>query len=443
MSQTALEKRSPKGGSKRAFDDSKGTEHDGRRRIGLLAGNDISALILLNTVIPKLVAANYKPVIYMARHQSSTKDDAKQLPLQTLSFYERYLTNNVLFPIVDEDEPQRDEYGRHLKGILYSPKHLATIYGLDIKTVDDINSPAFVEEIASERNMPVLVSVRCYQIAHTALIRAQTSKNFDLKNGEESRGAFWNMHPGKLPGYQGIFAPLYAMSDNQRTFAWTLHELIYDEADEHKGIDKGAIITKVPSPIDYSAPAIDLYTQFASPAGEMLFHRIEDYFTSGVPHTPQPKKEGRYFTHPKPNFFRLKRNFAGALARLVKLGKSEGFEVDKQVAEMVKEGITEPSLADPEAMLALIMNGFFANSKAPHYTRARTALIKAIDTWEEHKNDFHRLHPKAHPDSPYGVVDYHIMAGGHMPNGIEKFLRCAAENSEASHEAADSAPQNG
>ena len=423
MSKTALNSKAPKGGSKKAFSESKGTKYDGRRRIGLLAGNDISALILLNTVIPQLVASNFKPVIYMAEHQSSIKPDAKQLELQEFSFYERYLSNNVLLPVLDEMEPQVDEYDKPIKGLLYSPQHLAELYDLDIETVEDINSSEFVEKIANEDNMPILVSIRCYQIAHTPLIKAQTKKKFELDNGEKTKGAIWNMHPGKLPGYQGIFTPLYAINDNQRTFAWSLHELIYDLKDPHKGIDKGDLITKHPSPIDYSAPVIELYTRFARPAGEMLYGRVEDYFTSGVPKTPQPKQEGEYYTHPTPDFFRLKKNWPTALARLVKLGKSTGFAVDEEVKEMVKEGMTEPQLVDPDAMLTMLMSGFFENSKAPGYARARNALKKDIETWEDNKIAFHKNHEQAHPESPYGVVDHYIMSEGRrLPNGLEKFM---------------------
>lgn len=395
---------------------------DNRRRIGLLVGNDVSALMLINRLVPKLIKAGYKPVLFMAEHRPSTKDDAKQLPLQSLAFYERYLTNNVIFPLVESIPALTGPNDQAREDILYSPRQLLEVYGIDLDYVDDINSPEFVERIRSETNMPILTSIRCYQIAHTDLISAQKDKVIKLTSGEEIKGAFWNMHPGKLPEYQGIFGPLYAMNNLQRTYAWTLHDLIYDPDDSHKGIDKGDVITQTTSPIDYSKPALEQYTSFARRAADMIYDRAEDYFRGEVPITPQSQFKGdevkeKYHTHPTSNFFESDQKWPTVLARLVEHGAAEGFYVDPKIKAKVQKGITEPHIVDCDEISEAFPKMFVAQGDM-YYEPLHIAIERAVLDWEVLREDYFRAHSEQHPDSPFGVVDAMLVSGKQLPNGF-------------------------
>jgi len=405
-----------------SFSGVNGRVHDNRRKIGLLAGNDISTLISLNHEVRKMVTAGYKPVIYMVDHRPSKKEKAHQPQIQSLAFYERYLTNNVVFPIIDQMETPSNSDGSPRDDVLYTPKQLAEMYGLNISYIDDINSDAFVDEVWQETNMPLIISIRCYQIAHERLIQAQTKKEITLSSGQKIKGAIWNMHPGKLPEYQGILGPLYAMDNLQRTYAWTLHEMIYDPNDKNKGIDKGPVITQTTAPIDYSKPAIDLYLDLAKPAADMLYDRVEDFFRGQTPVTPQNKFKGgekaQYYSHPDPKFFNDNERWPTVLARLVQLSKNEGFTVNPKVAELVSKGHTEPEIVDYGIMAELIPSLFASNNDSIHEHLVE-AIDRAITDWETHKNRYIAAHSKQHPNSNNGVVDALLVSGKTLPNGYQ------------------------
>lgn len=399
--------------------------YDKRPKIGLLVGNDISALKVVNEVAPKLARTGYRPVIFLAEHRPSKKATAHQLELQDLSFYERYLTNNVIFPITEGAETQKNPDGSPIKGLLYSPDQLAELYDeIQVENVKDINAPEFVQRVSEDTSMPLIVSTRCYQIAHSELISAQEEKNYIAPNGREMEGAIWNMHPAKLPEYQGLFGPLYAMSDLQKNFAWTLHKMIYDPNDPTKGIDQGHIITQTTNPIDYSRPAMTLYTDFAETAAQMLYNRINDHFGNGVPLTPQADfKEGAqasYYTHPNPEFFTDFQRWAGTYARLVELSEQEGFRVDQAIKEKVAKHITAPEITDFAEVIEEWPKLFAAQGTHLHSVIAE-AVDKATMDWEQHKVSYHRLNAKLHPEG-YGVIDTMLLSGKRLPNGYAGHL---------------------
>lgn len=442
---TALTK-SPNFSPAETFSGVSGTVHDNRRQVGLLAGNDLAALIFLNSEIPTLVSAGFKPVIYMAEHKPSIKPEASQLEIQSLSFYERYLTNNVIFPIIDQMETpikissDPTENGNPREDILYTPNQLAEVYGLDISHVEDINSSEFVEEIKSRPEMPLVVSVRCYQIARQALIEAQKSKKVTLTDGQTINGAIWNMHPGKLPEYQGILGPLRAMNNLQRTYAWTLHEMIYDPDDKNKGIDKGPIITQKPAPIDYSAPAIDLYLKLAKPSADMLYDRIEDFFRNRLPVTPQneykPGENPKYYSHPKPKFFNDNERWPTVLARLIKLGDDLGFKVDEKVKRIVTAGRTEPEIVDFGIIPNYVASLFASAGQDSIYPHLEQALDKAVMDWESNKDWYKAAHAMEHPQNPHGVIDTLLATGKTLPNGYRLTHHNGTEYSSAQNHTA-------
>lgn len=379
---------------------------DNRVRIGFLLGNDVSATIAANAVIKPLVNAGYRPVIYMAKHKPSTKLEAKQAELQEFGFYERYLLNNVVKPHVDQSAPIQNEDGWPLNRVIYTPEQLAEIYNLEIETVENINAPEFIEKIKNDDLMPLLISIRCYQIAREGLINAQRDKTVNLR-ARPIQGNIWNLHPGKLPEYQGIFSPLYAMNELQRTAAWTLHEMIYDANDPNKGIDKGPIITRSTAPINYNRPAIELYTGFAQDSGRMTYSRIEDFMSGGVPTTPQNNAtnahQTQYYSHPSEEFF--KDEWPTVHKRLIELADGAGFGIDPRIRmKETNHPNMGPKIADPQNMIDFYVQ-LFAGQDAQTQQALRTKITAEVENWEKNKAQY----IKAHADQKYGAVDTMMM----------------------------------
>ncbi len=413
-------KQRPKRTSQKSFDNAKGEEFDPRPRIGLLLGNDVSALEVANITVKNLHKAGYRPVLYMTAHRPSAKENAHQLELQNLGFYERYLTNNVMYPIIESMPTVVDENGQGWEDILYTPQQLADIYDLELEHVDDINDPEFVKQIRDDKRMPLVVSCRCYQIAHDALIEAQTKKKAEFRNGRKQNGEIWNLHPGKLPEYRGIFGPIFAMNNQQRTYRWTLHGMIYDGKAKRKGIDAGPIMTSTSRAIDYTKPAVQLYTHIARDAGKMLYDRIEDFFGGTVPLTATPQaslaEKGRkdeYYTHPDPDFF--EKVWPTALQRLADRGDEEGFFVPDEVRSRIKAGDAEPEIVNPDMMADHLLQAFRPEG-ADERKRIRGALSTAIMHWEGNKHMLHAHHNAAMHENQ-GLVDSYLMSGNLIHRG--------------------------
>ncbi len=412
-------------GTQRAFKTATGKpQSDDSPRVGLLVGNDVSALDAINVVVKQLIKAGYQPVLFMASHKPSSKEQAHQLELQDLSFYERYLTNNVLYPIIEGMDPLVDGKGQLRDDVLYTPKQLQEIAGVQVETVDDINSKEFVRRIKQDKNMPLVVSCRCYQIAHDDLINAQIGKEVKMRNGAVRKGEIWNLHPGKLPEYRGIFGPIYAMSNLQRTYKWTLHEMVYDGKAKRKGIDAGPIMTDITDPIDYSKPAISLYTDLAPVAGRMLYDRIENFFGGTVPFQGKPQdkfaeegRPGKYYSHPDQEFFNGADGWSTVLSRLVELGKERGFvdKIDPDVIAKVKAGETRPDIVDPVFMMDHMMAKFRPDG-ANDRKRIRSALENAVMHWEDQKVSIHAAYDPAAHDGK-GLVDAHLLSGAIIAKG--------------------------
>ena len=400
---------------KTPYDRAKGKEYNSSPRIGLLLGNDVSALEVANITVKNLVRAGYTPVLFMAAHKPSTKPAAHQEELQNLGFYERYLTNNTIYPIVESMPPLLGADGQPRDDTLYTPQQLADLYGLEMETVSNINSPEFIERIREDKKMPLVVSCRCYQIAHDELITAQTEKDAEFRRGETRKGGIWNLHPGKLPEYRGIFGPIYAMNNQQRTYRWTLHGMIYDAKATRKGIDAGPIMTSTSRAIDYSRPAVELYTHMARDAGKMLYDRIEDFFGGTVPltATPQAKlaetegRKGQYYSHPDPQFF--ENQWSNALERLVNRADSEGFHVNDDIRERVAAGDSEPEVVNPDLMLDHLMKSFRPEG-ADERKRLRGVLQNAIIHWENAK-DVLLGHHEPNANENHGFVDSALKTG--------------------------------
>lgn len=229
-----------------------------QKKIALFVGADVLAHSVLNEVVGDMVARGYEPIIYLPDHIIPTnKPDAFQKELREAAFFERQLTNNVIYPFLEKNvypliEGKEDETPEVL-----SPERLAQKYKLPAPVrVERVNNGEFIRNLSDETNLVGMISIRCFQIF---------SKNFikSFTESPEGRKRFlFNLHPGKLPEFKGVLSTAramdhfaqsanskgYAAGDKMGVCGWTLHEI-------DAGIDTGAVLWNSLKPLDMNASA--------------------------------------------------------------------------------------------------------------------------------------------------------------------------------------------
>src|SRR5690606_1338348 len=148
-----------------------------------------------------------------ASHKPSTNPDAHQFQVREMAFFERQLTNNVIYPFMEASRPNG--------ALNLTPRHLAVKYKDEIIFEEnvDVNDPALIEKIASDHDMIGAFSIRCFQKFSEEFISRFTASF----NGTGKRFLL-NLHPGKLPDFKGVLSTARAMDAGVDYYGWTLHE---------------------------------------------------------------------------------------------------------------------------------------------------------------------------------------------------------------------------
>jgi methionyl-tRNA formyltransferase len=176
-------------------------------RILFCTKNDVFGAWILNWILPKLTGHQVKVLL-----SDKTRPAEYSVPaLLEEKFLERDLPLQALFPLIDAQSAQ---------GALATFEGCARRYQLDIDTVTSINDPASEQQIR-EWVPDIIVSARFSLIFKSNIERIP-------------RLGIFNVHPGALPGYAGLYAPLRGVFNREEKLGCTLHRV--DE-----GIDTGAI----------------------------------------------------------------------------------------------------------------------------------------------------------------------------------------------------------
>lgn len=243
------------------------------KNIALFMGSDISTHLLMNELVDNLVKDGYQPFLYFPKHKPSRK--AVLPELQTQGFFERIIPNEKIYPYLDSQPIQ-------VEASCHSPKQIGDIYGIIVKEVEDINDPAFIEELRREE-IDAGVVVRCYQKFGREIIQFFN---------EGQKKCLWNLHPGILPGYRGVMTFFRSMNEQQQQASYSLHTI-----DENW--DAGPVIDIRPEPLDLSQAMLTNYC-FIAPTGVPIILDNLNKLKNGepIPSVPQDKEASRYHTFP-------------------------------------------------------------------------------------------------------------------------------------------------
>ncbi len=169
--------------------------------------NDIFGAVILNKILPQL--KNHEVKVLLSDKTRAEENSVSELVEE--KFLERDYPLNLIFPLVDSQEAH---------GELLTFAGCAKEYQVSISTILNINNAESEEMI---RNW-----------APDIIVSARFSLIFKSNIEQIPRLGIFNIHPGALPGYAGLCAPLRGLLHGDEKLGCTLHKV-------DDGIDTGPI----------------------------------------------------------------------------------------------------------------------------------------------------------------------------------------------------------
>ncbi len=228
-------------------------------RIAVCTKRDLAGCLILNRMLPRL--AGHAVMVLLS---DKTRPVETVVPeLAEMKFFERDLPIDTLFPLVDEVGGEG--------AALATFAGAATRFDVPIRVVKDINGPeseALLRDFAPD----LMVSARFSLIFKRHI--------FDIP-----RLGTYNIHPGALPRYAGLFAPFRCMVEGADAIGCTLHRV-------DDGIDTGPVIGIGTLPIDLERSLLWHVVNTYGP-GIDLFFEMMAAFDAGRPVEPQVQDRSR------------------------------------------------------------------------------------------------------------------------------------------------------
>jgi methionyl-tRNA formyltransferase len=178
-------------------------------RILVCTKMDLAGALILNTLLPHL--ADCRVMVLMSEKTRPVENTVPELA--EIKFYERDLPTDLLFPLLDRMEVAGAR--------LLTFAGLSARYDISIESISDLNGPEGEARIRA--------------FAPDLTISARFSLIFKPNTYEIPRFGTYNVHPGALPRYAGLFAPFRCMLDGSDAIGCTLHRV-------DKGIDTGPVV---------------------------------------------------------------------------------------------------------------------------------------------------------------------------------------------------------
>jgi len=181
-------------------------------RILVCSKRDFPGCYFLNRLLPRL--AGHDVSVWLSAVVRSAEIDVPEL--SEIAFVERTLFADDLFPIIDR-LPASERQG----AALFTFRGLSERFAIEISTSNDVHSAASLEQLG--------------RLAPDLIVSARFSHLFSPAALARTRHGIVNLHPGALPRFAGLFAPMRTVCAGLQSFCGTLHWI--DE-----GVDTGPIL---------------------------------------------------------------------------------------------------------------------------------------------------------------------------------------------------------
>lgn len=230
---------------------------------------DLHGAHFANRLLPAL--AGHEIVgLWLADKNRPAEDRVPELA--QLRFLERLLPIDLLFPLIDALPFDQADRAPDATFATLGRRHATPV---EVITALDAATRARLAALA-----PDLVIV------------ARFSHLFDAASIAIPRHGILNVHPGRLPGYAGLHAPLRAVTDGAGAFGCSVHWIT-------PGIDDGPLLNVIDQPIDLAGNLLDQTAALYPLAIPTLLAAIEACAAGHRPAgTPQDLRLRRYHSMP-------------------------------------------------------------------------------------------------------------------------------------------------
>ncbi|MFD3572294.1 formyltransferase family protein [Streptomyces sp. NPDC058644] len=237
-------------------------------RVLVCAQRDLVVCVALNRLLPELGDHD----VAVALNRPSPGDPPPGDPLRRQRWFERDLTDQVVFPPLDSLP--------HPAGELLTFHHLSRRHGIEFHDVERVNTGDGLA-LAQEFRPDLILSVR-----------------FDLIFKEPVLSipclGILNIHPGALPEYAGLAAPMHTLIAGEQKLTSTLHEI-------DRGIDTGPVIASDELPFDHTRSLFWHLTRLYVLGIELFLQELPDLAEGKRPPAqPQDRAQRHYHSKPTP-----------------------------------------------------------------------------------------------------------------------------------------------
>jgi hypothetical protein len=247
------------------------TEGGDGLRIIVCTKRDLAGALVLNHVLPRLRGDRVLVLL-----SDKTRPVENAVPeLAEMKFLERDLPIDTLFPLIDAA-------GGH-GGRLATFDGAVRRFGVPIETIGDVNGPAGEARIRAFR--PDII------------LSARFSLIFKPNIYDIPRFGTYNVHPGALPRYAGLFAPLRCLVGGDDRIGCTLHRV-------DQGIDTGPIAGIGWLPVDRRRSLLWHVVQTYRPGLDLFFDLLDGLRAGRQPElTAQDRSRRVYGSLPGADLF--------------------------------------------------------------------------------------------------------------------------------------------
>ena len=242
-------------------------------RILLCTKRDLAGSLILNRLLPRLTGDTVMVLL-----SDKTRPVENAVPeLAEMKFLERELPVDTLFPLADR-------LGLAEGARLVTFDGIPARFGAPIKVVTDINGPdgeALVRDFAPD-----------------LIISARFSLIFKANIFSIPPLGTYNVHPGALPRYAGLFAPFRCLVKGADSIGCTLHRV-------DAGIDTGPIVGIGWLPVERERSLLWHVLKIYQPGLDLLLDMLDD-MRAGRPvvETVQDTSQRKYASLPDLDAFR-------------------------------------------------------------------------------------------------------------------------------------------
>ncbi len=242
-------------------------------KIAIVIKRDLEGCIALNHILKTIPGHAYTVIL----SDKFTETERNVEVSARFIFYERDLPVRQIFPLIE-----KADRGSGSPELLTFDQ-IRERHGIEVVIADDINS-GYWEKRLENLGPDIILSVRNDFIFKKHII-------------DIPRHGIYNVHPGALPEYRGVYAPFRAMLNNEETAGCTLHRV-------DTGIDTGPVVGINRMAVDYSRSVLwhmcKLY-----PLGIDLFRDLLINLEKGEPAPLHAQDESRkgYYSFPSAEEF--------------------------------------------------------------------------------------------------------------------------------------------